>query len=114
MRSLKLYVTDSVTRDRLEKVCHRLTGTPANSTRVWMVSHPHLTQDQGFAIKSLLEEGRTVPTINFEAVQMRSERLRREYNEQKNRFNETLSQADDTRQQSRELRHQSQQLRRMS
>ena len=89
MKTLRLYVNDSVTRDRIEKVCHRRTDTPAHSSRVWKVEHEGLTQAQGYAIKDLLEEGRTVPSINWEAIQVRVARSREAFHAAKVR-SETL------------------------
>jgi len=104
MKTLRLYVNDSVTRDRIEKVCHRLCGTPATSSRVWKVEHSELTQAQGYAIKDLLEEGRTVPNINWEAVQMRVSRLRDAYHANRHRTQSVIHECQQTRMQSQQYR----------
>lgn len=87
MRTLKVHVQDSVTRDRVERICERLAGSPARSTRVWEITHPNLTQAQGYAIKDLLNEGRRITDINYEAVEMQVTRNREQCQRAQNTIN---------------------------
>lgn len=92
MRTLRVYVSDSVTRDRVEKVCEKLAGTPAKSSRVWCIQHENLTQAQGYAINDLLQEGRRITDINFEAVQYRVQKNREAYHAMKGQIEEAKRQ----------------------
>jgi hypothetical protein len=96
MRTLKLYVSDSVTRDRIEKIAYRLTGQPAQSTRVWMVTHDEISYAEGHAIKSLLEDGRHVPDVNWEAVRMRTARLNAEFHARRQEYQTAVHSARET------------------